>query len=197
MARILDVDIPADLVRRLRKGEPAAQAAIYGLLANAVYTLARRMLNNVQLAEEATQDTFVDVITRAATLKDSSAFNAWVRSIATNHCLMRLRSPWHSRRDGVDQAPEQAAEQALERAIDMQQALARLPARTRAVVWLHTVEGYTHEEIARMFGRTASFSKSQLARGYRQLQSMRERTTDTDVNPSERDDERASRISSQ
>jgi RNA polymerase sigma-70 factor (ECF subfamily) len=37
------------------------------------------------------------------------------------------------------------------------------------VVWLYDVEGYSHEEIAAMFGRTTSFSKSQLARGHGRL----------------------------
>ena len=38
-----------------------------------------------------------------------------------------------------------------------------------AVVWLHDVEGYTHEEIAELMGMTTSFSKSQLARAHQKL----------------------------
>jgi RNA polymerase sigma-70 factor (ECF subfamily) len=37
------------------------------------------------------------------------------------------------------------------------------------VVWLYEVEGYSHEEIATEFGRSVSFSKSQLARAHRRL----------------------------
>ena len=40
---------------------------------------------------------------------------------------------------------------------------------TRTVVWLYDVEGWSHEEIARAFERTVSFSKSQLARGHARL----------------------------
>ena len=47
--------------------------------------------------------------------------------------------------------------------------LAELPALTRSVLWLYHGEGYTHEEIAALMQRTASFSKSQLARGTRRL----------------------------
>jgi hypothetical protein len=36
-------------------------------------------------------------------------------------------------------------------------------------LWLHDVEGYTHQEIGALVGKTASFSKSQLARGYQRL----------------------------
>src|SRR4029078_13744364 len=50
--------------------------------------------------------------------------------------------------------------------------LASLPPLTRTVVWLHDVEGYTHGEIARLMGRTASFSKSKLARGHQRMREL-------------------------
>jgi RNA polymerase sigma-70 factor (ECF subfamily) len=40
------------------------------------------------------------------------------------------------------------------------------------VVWLHDVEGYTHEEIAERMERTVSFSKSQLARAHARLRRL-------------------------
>ena len=55
---------------------------------------------------------------------------------------------------------------------DVERALAALPPLTRSVVWLHDVEGYTHGEIARLLGRTASFSKSQLARAHQRLREL-------------------------
>jgi RNA polymerase sigma-70 factor (ECF subfamily) len=51
----------------------------------------------------------------------------------------------------------------------LEEALGRLSERSRAVVWLHDVEGYTHEDIADMMGMTVSFSKSQLARAHARL----------------------------
>ena len=47
-----------------------------------------------------------------------------------------------------------------------------LPSLSRAVVWLHDVEGYTHAEIGFALGRTPSFSKSQLSRAHRRLRSL-------------------------
>lgn len=47
-----------------------------------------------------------------------------------------------------------------------------LPALSRAVVWLHDVEGYTHADIGFALGRTPSFSKSQLARAHRRLRGL-------------------------
>jgi RNA polymerase sigma-70 factor (ECF subfamily) len=56
--------------------------------------------------------------------------------------------------------------------IDLQRALAGLSPNTRAVVWLYDVEGWSHEEIAKAFDRTVSFSKSQLARGHAKLRTV-------------------------
>ena len=53
--------------------------------------------------------------------------------------------------------------------MDLESALERLSDTARAVVWLHDVEGFTHEEIATQMGKTASFSKSQLARAHQRL----------------------------
>jgi hypothetical protein len=49
------------------------------------------------------------------------------------------------------------------------------------VVWMHDVEGYTHSEIARLTGRTESYSKSQLARGHARLLAWRTEKTDDDT----------------
>src|SRR2546429_9206909 len=56
--------------------------------------------------------------------------------------------------------------------IDLERAFERLSETSRAVVWLHDVEGYTHEEIAEQMGKTVSFSKSQLARAHVRLRRM-------------------------
>ena len=90
---------------------------------------------------------------------------------------MYLRSPWHRARlhwDFGDETPLHAtmmpvASAASADALDVERALASLTPVGRAVVWLFEVEGYSHEEIARLFGRSVSFSKSQLARGLARL----------------------------
>jgi RNA polymerase sigma-70 factor (ECF subfamily) len=51
----------------------------------------------------------------------------------------------------------------------LKQAIDDLPEGYRTVFVMHDVEGYTHEEIAGMMGKTPSFSKSQLARAHHRL----------------------------
>jgi RNA polymerase sigma-70 factor (ECF subfamily) len=60
----------------------------------------------------------------------------------------------------------------VERQIALETALESLSPTARAVVWLHDVEGYTHREIAAAMGKTASFSKSQLARAHEKLREL-------------------------
>ncbi|MCZ6889042.1 MAG: RNA polymerase sigma factor [Gammaproteobacteria bacterium] len=191
MSIFLNAVIHPETVRRLKTGDRAALETVYKVFSKAVYTTARRILKDSGLAEEVAQDTFVDVMTKASTLRDAAALGPWVRSIVVNRCLMRLRSPWHKRRehrDGVGEYERPRPDDDLHRAIDIEQALDRLPAETRAVIWMHDIEGYTHREIGAAFGRTASFSKSQLARGYEKLTEFRTGETSESRN---RTDERA------
>jgi RNA polymerase sigma-70 factor (ECF subfamily) len=98
---------------------------------------------------------------------------------------MFLRSAWHSRGQSLDDDWEDAtpdrADSGLaaqaDQAIDLDAALATLPAVSRAVIWLHDVEGFTHGEIAALMGKTESFSKSQLSRAYQRLRPILEAGT--------------------
>jgi RNA polymerase sigma-70 factor (ECF subfamily) len=53
--------------------------------------------------------------------------------------------------------------------MDLESALSVLGPEDRAVVWLHDVEGYNHQEIAELFGKTESFSKTRLSRARAKL----------------------------
>ena len=56
--------------------------------------------------------------------------------------------------------------------MDLEAALACLDAHDRAVVWLHDVEGYGHQEIAELFGKSESFSKTRLSRARAKLRAL-------------------------
>jgi RNA polymerase sigma-70 factor (ECF subfamily) len=164
--------LDAAVLARAQHGDRTAHAEIYGLFGSTVFTLARRMLASRPLAEDVLQDTFVEVIRKVGTYRGDAEFGFWVKRIAINKCLMHLRSGWSSRRsDDGDEAiallPTRAP--GVDDSIALERALDELSDTARAVVWLHDVEGHTHKEIGRMMGRTASFSKSQLARAHDRL----------------------------
>jgi len=202
VSRLTETNIPDDVLLRARCGEDSAQAHIYTTLAPAVFGLIRRIVGSRALAEDLFQDTMIIVFERLGSYRGEAPLGAWVRQIAVSRCLMYLRSPWHRARLALDRldegggdrssrdpdradrlhredllrlvAPESWSDQ-----FDLERALATLSPTARAVVWLYDVEGYSHEEIARSFGRTVSFSKSQLARAHARLREWFEPRTDS------------------
>jgi len=178
------IDVPDTLLARARAGEAAAFEQLYRWFERPVFTLALRILGagDRQEAADVLQDTMLKVLGRIHEFRGGqggSPFWAWLRQIAVNEALMRLRS---RRTHGLevvldddcgleDHGPLPAAAADV---AQLQRALAQLPAATRTVLWLYHAEGYTHEEIAVLMQRTASFSKSQLARGGRRLRLLLE-----------------------
>jgi RNA polymerase sigma-70 factor (ECF subfamily) len=173
MTRPLPQIDPATLARA-KRGDTQAHAELYEAFAPFVYTLARRMLASTASAEDVLQETFVDIIRKISTFRGDAELGFWVRRIAVNQCLMHLRSAWSLRRvdtEHFDAEPSPVETRPDDR-IELERALDTLPATARAVVWLHDVEGLTHREIAKLMGRTASFSKSQLARAHERLRTL-------------------------
>jgi RNA polymerase sigma-70 factor (ECF subfamily) len=189
MPRFFDITLDDCVLERARAGDRAAHEQLYAAFAGAVYTLIRRLVVRPAVAEELAQDVFVEILRGIGDYHGSGSFAGWVRSIAVTRALMHLRSPWHRLFAALDTGTEAVAgandasgndlpsddlvtnDLATD---DLEWALNQLSAVSRSVVWLHDVEGYTHGEIARLHGRTTSFSKSQLARAHEQLRDLLE-----------------------
>src|SRR5262249_29039866 len=175
MSHFPGTDVAPDLIRAACAGDARAHEAIYRHCERQVYTLIRRLVPRPAIADELFQETFVEILRSIRDYSGQGSFAGWVRAIAVNKCLMYLRSPWPRSlmfledENGGDEATELRDEAShpdvlAQAGTDIERALAQLPPLTRSIVWLHDVEGYTHGEIARLVGRTTSFSKSQLAR---------------------------------
>ena len=177
--------VPVDelTLARARAGDEAALEALFRLFEAPVYTLARRLTGSVHDAEDVLQETFVEVVRSIRRFRGDGPLAGWIRKIAASKALMRLR---RRRAHGEEELPDDlldpgwaspggagapAVATAADR-VDLEGALARLSDAARAVVWLHDVEGYNHDEIAALAGKTASFSKSQLARAHARLRDL-------------------------
>jgi RNA polymerase sigma factor (sigma-70 family) len=185
MSHFQGIEVAADVIRAAREGDARAHEAIYLTCRRPIYTLIRRLVSRAAIADELFQETFVEVLRNIGAYSGEGSFGGWVRSIAVSKCLMYLRSPWHRSLLYLDNEDDETAPVVLldpathpdvqaAASADVERALATLPALTRSVVWLHDVEGYTHAEIGRQLGRTASFSKSQLARAHVRLRELLE-----------------------
>jgi RNA polymerase sigma-70 factor (ECF subfamily) len=175
------IDVPAALLARARSGDRAAFEQLYRWFERPVFTLALRMCGDREEAAEVLQDTMLKLFDRIGDYRaiDGAPFWGWLRRVAVNEALMRLRKARSGATDelpGDDSLPDDMAPPpaAAADAAALQRALAGLPSTTRSVLWLYHAEGYTHEEIATLMQRTPSFSKSQLARGGRRLRALLE-----------------------
>lgn len=158
-----------NVVARARAGDASAFETVYRAFESPVYNLARRICRTAEDAEDVLQETFFEVCRSIRSYRGDGSLWGWIRTIAASKALMRLRRNKYRDTDELhDQVLSLRGEDIALR-MDLEAALERLSETSRAVVWLHDVEGYTHEEIAEMMGKTASFSKSQLARAHLRL----------------------------
>jgi len=178
MTRFADCKIADGTVDLARLGDPAAHELLYRTYATPVYNLAIRLTRLKTVAEEILQDTFLEVLLHIDTYRGTAPLGFWIREIAVNKCLMQLRSGWHRKSqplpDPYSEPGGELAAATRPEHLDLAKAMDQLAPISRTVVWLHDVEGYTHAEIGRLLGKTASFSKSQLARAHQRLQTLLE-----------------------
>ena len=183
MSKFADIDIDPGIVRRAARGDARAHEIIYRAFAAPVYSICLRFTKVPAHAEDLTQETFIEIMRSIPRFRGEAALGSWIRRIAVSKALMFLRSAWTKRGQALaDDWHEFTEGDALSHgisrhpddALDLDAALANLPEVSRAVVWLHDVEGFTHKEIAEFMGKTESFSKSQLSRAYQRLRPMLE-----------------------
>ena len=181
MSKFADIQIDSAIVKRASRGDAKAHEILYRAYSAPVYSVCLRFTRVPAQAEDLLQETFIEVIRSIAQFRGDAPIGMWIRRIAISKALMFLRSAWHKRGQSLDDDWEEmtfdsrsAAHAPVrhEQAMDLDAALADLPPVSRAVVWLHDVEGYTHKEIANLMGKTESFSKSQLSRAYQRLRPL-------------------------
>jgi RNA polymerase sigma factor (sigma-70 family) len=178
MSKFTDIQIDPAIVKRAARGDAKAHEILYRAFSAPVYSVCLRFTRVPAQAEDLTQETFIEVIRSIGQYRGDAPVGMWIRRVAVSKALMFLRSAWHARGQSLDDnweemtyepQPKAQGSQAQDQVMDLDSALAELPPVSRAVVWLHDVEGYTHKEIASLMGKTESFSKSQLSRAYQRL----------------------------
>ncbi len=169
------IQIDEFTLAKARKGDIEAMEYLYRTYSSAVYSLALRISSSTADAEDITQDTFIEVFKKISQFRGDSPFWGWLRRIAVNTTLMKLRRDKNAplSLDEMTEHPEELIQKdRVANLHDLEKVLDKLSPTARAVVWLHDIEGYTHDEIGKMMDKTPSFSKSQLSRAYDKLRAI-------------------------
>jgi RNA polymerase sigma-70 factor (ECF subfamily) len=166
----------AEVIRRACNGDRSVFEYLYRLHSRRVYALCLRMVGNTTEAEDLTQEAFLLLLRKIHTFRGESAFSTWLYRLAVNVVLMRLRkkSPRivsiEATPDPDDEtvspgfdvgAPDLLLEGSIDR-INLERCIRQLPAGYRRIFALHDIQGYEHNEIAEILGRSVGDSKSQL-----------------------------------
>lgn len=167
-------DADVDQARAAAGGDTRAFEQLYRRHVGRVHGVIVRLVGaHGARAEDLTQDTFVRVWRALPEFRFESALSTWLHRMAVNTALMELRSRrsgprWEDEADGDDIAMIDTRAHGPALGMDLERAVATLPPRARAVLVLHDVEGWKHEEISVSLGMAVGSSKAQLHRA-RQL----------------------------
>jgi RNA polymerase sigma-70 factor (ECF subfamily) len=145
------------LVLRCQAGDEAAFAELVERYQVRLRYYLRKMLSDVQAAEDALQDVWLDVLRGVWRLADAGAFGAWLYRIARDRALrdLRKRQPPYQPLEEVDLLMDDGTEDAQFAAEDVElihAALDELAPEHREVVVLRYVEDMTYGEISRVVG---------------------------------------------
>ena len=162
------------LIARAQRGDEAAFSALFETHKRRVYSLCLRMTGNTAEAEDLTQESFLQLFRKISTFRGESAFSTWLHRLVVNVVLMHLRKKGLQQvsLDETDNSQEEPVKRdygdddrrllgSVDR-ISLLRAIAELPPGYRAVFVLHDVEGYEHNEIAKIMDCSIGNSKSQL-----------------------------------
>ncbi len=170
-----------ELVQAVAKGGIEAFEELYNRHHRRVYSVCVRMLRNSTEAEDLTQDVFFQLYRKISSFRGDSAFTTWLHRLTVNQVLMHFRKRHVKFEKTTEESkiPVQIASGTENpkkaRIIDqiaLENAVVQLPTGYRNVFVLHDVEGYEHEEVAKLLGCAAGTSKSQLSKARLKLQKL-------------------------
>ena len=165
---------------RARAGDAQAFAWVVELYQTPIYNLCYRMLGEAGEAEDAAQESFLRAYTRLNRYDPRRSFKTWLFSIASHHCIDRLRKrrftwlslddplPAHPALQDGELGPEERTIR-RERTETIQGLLAKLSPDDRAAVVMRYWYDLSYEEISDATGNTVSAVKSRLHRARRAL----------------------------
>jgi RNA polymerase sigma-70 factor (ECF subfamily) len=160
------------LLPTVARGDEAAFRALYRRHTPRLRMLVLRVLGGHDAdAEDVVQESWIRAVAGVREFRGDSSFGTWLSGIGVRVAweVIGKRHPAASIASEDEPAidPPDSAER-----IDLEEALRHLPDDYRAVVVLHDVEGFGHDEIAVSLGIAVGTSRSHLFRARRALRAM-------------------------
>ena len=172
MAETFDIQ----LIEACKKGDRAAQKALYDRLAPRMFPVCIRYIGDRALAEDTLQDGFITLFTKLASYKGDGSFEGWARRIFVTTALMYLR-----KKDALKMSDDLEVAKGLKTEMtgqianigykELMEMVMSLPTGFRTVFNMYAVEGYSHKEIADILGISEVTSRTQYSRARAILQS--------------------------
>jgi RNA polymerase sigma-70 factor (ECF subfamily) len=167
-------------IAQAQSGDDQAFANLVEAYQKQVFSVCYRMLGNANDAEDAAQESFLRAYTNLKSFDTNRSFATWLLSIASHHCIDRLRKKrlptfsmddenhdwWKPPDPGPDPEATLVAQQKQARVEAM---LNVLKPKDRAAVVLNYWKGYSYQEIAETLSLSVSAVKSRLYRARRTL----------------------------
>ena len=176
------------LIRKILSGDDAAFNALVQKYQKSVHSLVHRKISDFHYAEEITQDTFLQVYKKLATLKDRNQFAGWLYTIANRLCIAWVRKQKPAMQPlenasvkAIDNltydryVSEQCASEATEHRYEIaEKLLKKLPERERTVMMLHYLNEMPTKEIGECLGVSVNTVVSRLHRARKRLKADQE-----------------------
>lgn len=172
------------LLQAMARGDQDALLALHKRYVNLVYSMAWRVLQDVGLAEEVTQDIFLKLWHKGHQFDPARGrFSSWLLSVTRFASIDRLRREGRRPRQAEVATGDQDESIALERLLPtdheawergqhLRMLLAQLPAEQRQMIELAYFGGLTHAELAEQLGLPLGTVKGRLRLGLEKLRSL-------------------------
>jgi len=175
-----------ELILRLKKNDEIAFGFLVDLFSKKVYNTCVGMLQNLEDAQDVTQEIFITIHLNVKDFKEESSLSTWIYRISVNKCLEFIRKKNRKKRSGIFRSifsfdGEQAIEnhsdfshpgiqlENKERSIILFKAIGLLPEQQQTAYILHKVEQVSYNEIAVIMEVSLSAVESLLFRAKQNL----------------------------
>ena len=189
------------LIHRVLDGDEEAFASLVQMYQKRIHALAWRKIGDYHIAEEITQDTFLQVYKNLSTLSNPKQFNGWLYVIANRLCINWIQRH-KTQMQSLDATPTHEVENAYSRNYESEQReketlkrysdvvknlLEKLPESERTVITLYYLGEMTAKEISKFLGVSVNTIKSRLRRARNRLKQeesmIREAITHFQISP--------------